>query len=127
MTMAKNLSDNVMSSLGLAYRGGETRKVDPLAAVNKVRDSKKNLKTQAYKAALLDLLYLQAVTGQIPGVTQNPNQPLMGGLPPNMPMPPGMAAQMVPQAPAMAGMGGPAPMPPMGMEALMGAGGGGMM
>lgn len=127
MTMAKNLSDNVMSSLGLASRGGETSRIDPVAAVGKVRASKKNLKAQAYKAALLDLLYLQAVTGQIPGVTQNPNQPLMGGMPPNMPMPPGMAAQMATQVPPMPGMGVPTPPPPMGMGALMGAGGGGMM
>lgn len=99
----KNLSDNVMSSLGLASGRPRGPKVDPLAAVNKVKSSKKDIKAKAYKAALLDLLYLQVVTGQIPGSQgMLQQQGVTGGYPqvgspPPMPqqgMPPEMMAMM---------------------------------
>lgn len=114
----KNLPDNVMSSLGLSGRSSRPA-VDPVAAVKRSKDSKKDLKVKAYKAALLDLLYLQAVTGRIPGVTPAPAQlPVPPPMPPPMPMgaspmgappmgvPPGMPPEMLA---AMAGQGAPPP------------------
>lgn len=124
----KSLTDNVMSSLGLQGQRGP--KVDPVAAMNKVKSSKKDLKAKAYKAALLDLLYLQATTGQIPGLAGLGEQGMTGGYP--QMMPPGgvpmpqmgsqfagqMAAQMgggqMPSPQMMAGMGAGVPQGMMG-------------
>jgi len=118
----KNLSDNVMSSLGLQAKAKGPR-VDPLEAVNRTRESKKDIKAKAYKAALLDLLYLQVTTGQVPGLRgQLGQQGVTGGypqmLPPGgLPMPQ-MGAQLAAQ---MGGqMGG---VPP---EMMAGMAGGGM-
>lgn len=113
----KSLSDNVMSSLGLASGRPSGRKVDPVEAVNKVRGSKKDIKAKAYKAALLDLLYLQVVTGQMPG-SQGALQPqgVTGGYPQVGAPPP-----MPPQGPPMGGG-----MPP-DMMAMMGGVPQGMM
>lgn len=129
----KKLSDNVMSSLGFAAAGsakGRTPSVDPLQAIGKVRESKKDAKNKAYKAALLDLLYLQVVTGKVPGISLAENAPpglTAGTYPTSIPgqypsappqMPPGMGMGQMPP-----GMGQPPQGMPQGMAGLMGMGG----
>lgn len=68
-----------------------------------------DLKQKAYQKALLDLIYVQATTGQLIGAPQEPPQQqamdpaMMGGAPPPMQAPP-MQGGMPP--PMMGGMGG---------------------